>query len=109
MAPAISLDVYRDALRVQVCARCPERPPLGPPCEPLGKRCGIELHLEKLVEIVHAARSARIDPYIEGFHENICVSCPNSVTSQCPCPLEYLISLAVDAIEEVDRRERCQS
>ena len=105
MPAADTLEKYRTAIREQVCIHCPERPPLGPPCAPQGKRCGIELHLEQLVEVVQQMKSARIDPYIEEFHEEICTHCPNAVTSQCPCPLEYLITLAVNAIEDVDRGE----
>jgi hypothetical protein len=70
---------------------------------PLGKRCGVELHLEDLVAVVHSNAAARIDPYIDGFHTTICTSCPVNPTSQCPCPLEYLITLAVEAIESVDQ------
>ena len=98
-----TMEEYRQAMRAQVCSRCPDRPPGGPPCLPLGKRCGIELHLEDLVAVVHSNAAARIDPYIDGFHTTICTNCPVSPTSQCPCPLEYLITLAVDAIESVDQ------
>jgi hypothetical protein len=34
---------YLGEIREQVCSRCPERPPGGTPCAPLGKDCGIEL------------------------------------------------------------------
>lgn len=102
MSTADRLEPYRRAIRERVCVHCPERPPLGPPCAPQGKRCGMELHLEELVDLVHRTESARIDPYIDGFHDGICTHCANATTSQCPCPLEYLISLAISAIEEVD-------
>ena len=39
------LEDYREALRCEVCSRCIERRPGGPPCAPLGKGCGIERHL----------------------------------------------------------------
>ena len=97
-----TIEDYRTAIREHVCSRCPERPQGGPPCLPLGKRCGVEMHLEKLVAVVHANAAARIDPYIDALHLTICTDCPNSPTSQCPCPIEYLITLAVEAIESVD-------
>ena len=96
---------YMDEIRKDVCSRCIERPPGGPPCAPLGKRCGIELNLSQLVEAVHARYSGQMEPYIANFHEMVCAHCPNRPTDQCPCPLEYLLSLAVEAIEAVD--ERC--
>jgi len=45
-----------------------------------------------------------IDPYIDQFHEQVCTHCPNRPTNQCPCPLEYLLTLVVQAIETVDQR-----
>ena len=36
---------YLAEIRKQVCSRCVERPPGGPPCAPLGKQCGVEMHL----------------------------------------------------------------
>jgi len=49
MITSAELDEYMDEIRWHVCSRCIERVPGGPPCAPLGKRCGIELHLEQLV------------------------------------------------------------
>jgi hypothetical protein len=97
---------YLEEIRQQVCSRCIERPPGGPPCAPLGKRCGIELNLERLVEAVHTVHSNSLDPYVEVFHDQVCAHCANRPTSQCPCPLEYLLLLAVEAIETVDDRRR---
>ena len=70
----------------------------------MGKQCGIELHLSEIVEVCHAARGKAIDPYIERFHEEVCSHCANQPTYQCPCPLDYLLVLAMEAIEAVDRR-----
>ena len=95
---------YMDAIQEQVCSRCIEKPPGGPPCAPLGKRCGIEINLGPLVEAVHSERSNLMDPYIQHFHDDVCAHCVNRPTNQCPCPLEYLLELAVEAIESVDER-----
>ena len=69
-----------------------------------GKCCGIELHLPELVDVVHGVHSTKIDPYLDNFHDHICEFCTNKPTNQCPCPLDYLLSLAVQAIETVDQR-----
>ncbi len=98
------LEEYMAEIRLQVCSRCIERPPGGPPCAPHGKGCGVELHLRQLVEMCHQADSARIDPYVDGFHGEICALCENRDAKDCPCPLEYLLPLAVAAVETVDRR-----
>jgi hypothetical protein len=106
MLTAAELDEYMAEIREQVCSRCIDRPPGGPPCAPLGKRCGIELHLAEIVEICHNTRSRLVEPYTNRFHEDVCTHCANRPTSQCPCPLEYLLPLALDAIEAVDERRR---
>jgi hypothetical protein len=102
MYEGTDLEEYMAEIRQSVCAHCIERPPGGPPCAPRGKRCGIELNLAQLVDSVHGVHATAIDPYIEKFHEDVCTFCPNRPTNQCPCPLEYLLTLAVQAIETVD-------
>ena len=99
-----ALQEYLDEIRQHVCSRCIERPPGGPPCAPLGKRCGIELNLQRLVDAVHTVRSNSLDPYMVAFHDDVCTHCANEPTNQCPCPLKYLLLLAVEAIETVDER-----
>lgn len=98
------LDEYLVEIRAEVCAHCIERPPGGPPCAPHGKDCGIESHLEEIVQVAHAARNDAMDPYIERFHEDVCAHCKTRTTDQCPCPLDYLLLLAIQAIDAVDER-----
>ena len=98
------LDEYRAELRSAVCSRCIERLPNAPPCGPVGKGCGIERHLARLVETCRTTDSALIDPYIERLHDAICTQCEYKDTSACPCPLDYLLTLAVEAVEKVERR-----
>lgn len=102
------LEEYRTALRTEVCSHCVERHPDGPPCSPLGHICGIEVHLQELVEMCRNTDSALIDPYIDKLHDSICSRCGNKDGPTCPCPLDYLLKLAVEAIESVQRR-RAQS
>ncbi len=95
---------YMLEIREQVCSHCIERPPGGPPCAPLGKQCGIEVNLPQLVNAVRGVQSMQIEPYIDHFHDQVCTECPNRPTNQCPCALEYLLTLAVQAIETVEQR-----
>jgi hypothetical protein len=97
---------YMREIRSEVCGHCVERPADGPPCGPLGKHCGIEAHLDKLVEEVHMIRSARIDPYLDELHRRTCAVCESRDTEECPCPLDYLHVLAVWAIDQVDGRHQ---
>jgi len=103
------LDEYRTQLREEVCSRCIEGLPNAPPCGPLGRGCGIERHLTGLVEICRTTDSALIDPYIEKLHDEICSSCEYKDRPACPCPLDYLLQLAVEAVERVQRRRAMQS
>ena len=98
------LDEYMAEIREHVCSGCYERPAGGPPCAPLGKRCGVELHLAEIVHMCHRSKSNVIDPYIENFHNDVCSHCTNRETEQCPCPLDPLLLLAVEAIDAVDER-----
>jgi hypothetical protein len=102
-APA-DLQEYLEEIRREVCSHCVERPPGGPPCKPLGRRCGIELHLPQLIESVRAVRSLSMVPYLDHNREHICAGCVHRYGSICPCPMEYLGVLLVQAIEAVDER-----
>ena len=102
------LQEYLDELRAKVCTRCIERPSGGPPCLPLGKRCGIEINLPQLIDAVQHQSCHSMEPYINGLHGEVCSDCVNEPTNQCPCPLEYLLPLAVEAIETVADRRRAR-
>jgi hypothetical protein len=104
MYTKVQFTEYMDEIRKEVCSRCIERPQGGPPCAPLGKRCGVEVNLPQIIDAVHAKYSKRMEPYTNKFHEVACAQCPNLNKEQCPCPMEYLLILAVQAIEAVDER-----
>ena len=108
MKPQDDLDEYRVELQADVCSRCIERRPGAPPCAPLGKGCGIERHLSALVELCRTTDSARIDPYIQKLHDKICTDCEFKDKPVCPCPLDYLLQLAVEAVEKVQRRREAR-
>jgi hypothetical protein len=100
------LTEYLEEIRQHVCSRCVERPPGGPPCEPLGKQCGIELHLPELIEAIHEVRSDLIAPYLDNNRHKICEHCALRRGSDCPCAMDYLAVLLVEAVEAVDERGR---
>jgi hypothetical protein len=99
---------YLDEIRKQVCARCVERPPGGPPCAPLGKPCGIELHLPQLIDAIREVHSPLIEPYLDQNRQQICQKCVFLHSSICPCPMDSLAVLLVQAIETVDQRRECR-
>jgi hypothetical protein len=98
------LDEYRTQLREDVCSRCIARLPNAPPCGLLGKGCGIERHLEALVNLCRTTESTLMEPYVARLHEEICPTCDLRDKPACPCPLDYLLQLAIEAVEKVERR-----
>src|SRR5271166_2362581 len=100
---------YLAEIRTQICANCVERPAGGPPCEPQGKMCGVEQHLPELIEAIHSAFSGSIGPYFESKQRQVCDHCSFQHSRFCPCPMDYLLVLVVEAVEAVDaRHERIQ-
>ena len=106
MPTQLELAEYLDEIREQVCSRCVERPPDGPPCAPLGKQCGIEMHLPQLIDSIHGVNSAGIEQYLDCNREQICKTCPLLHSHLCPCPMDYLAVLLVQAVETVDQRRQ---
>jgi hypothetical protein len=104
-----NLQEYLDEIRAEVCSRCVERPPDGPPCAPLGKMCGVELHLPTLVAAVREVHSDWMGPYLDKTHENVCQSCACKNHDCCPCPMDRLAMLVVEAVEAVDERRKRQA
>lgn len=104
MIAEAELQEYLDEIRQQVCSRCVEAPIGGPPCAPLGKRCGVELHLPELVKAVRQVRSGLIEPYLDCNRRQICSCCPFLHSDSCPCPMDTLAVLVVEALEDVDQR-----
>jgi len=98
------LGEYLDEIRKQVCTICVERPPGGPPCKPLGKDCGVELHLAELIDTIHDVHSPAIGPYLDHNRSEICAKCSFLHSSICPCPMDYLALPLVEAVEAVDER-----
>jgi hypothetical protein len=104
MYTALELEEYAEEARKQVCTHCVERAPFGPPCAPLGKVCGIERHLPQFLDAIHEVDSNLIEPYLDNIHRRVCSTCPRLGQDDCPCPLDYLLVLLVQAVETVDQR-----
>jgi len=75
---------------------------------PLGKDCGVELHLAELIDSIHEVHSDSVVPYLEHNRAGICGQCAFLHSSICPCPMDYLAVLTVQAVEAVDERRRYQ-
>jgi hypothetical protein len=62
------------------------------------------MHLPRLIDAIHAVRSDSLAPYLESSHRHICATCPLVNGENCPCPMDYLAVLVVQAVETVDAR-----
>ena len=60
--------------------------------------------MERAMPSGNSRRSQAIDAYIERFHSEVCAHCASRDTRDCPCPLDSLLLLAIEAIEAVDER-----
>jgi hypothetical protein len=98
------LKEYVAEIHVKVCSRCVERPPGGPPCAPLGKLCGLELHLPRFLDAIHEVNSPLIAPYLATVRQRVCSGCSHLGCDCCPCPMDYLLVLTAGAVEAVDAR-----
>ncbi|MBL8792946.1 MAG: hypothetical protein JNM56_03505 [Planctomycetia bacterium] len=65
MVSEAKLNEYLAEIREHVCSCCAERPPGGPPCVPLGRPCGIELHLSSIIDAIHGLNADWMKPYLE--------------------------------------------
>ena len=96
------LEEYLSEIRKEACSRCVERPPGGPPCGPLGKWCGVENNLPELIDAVHDAHGRLMGPYCDSKERHVCEHCPVRFSSACPCPMDQLLLLVVQAVEAVE-------
>jgi hypothetical protein len=62
------------------------------------------MHLPRLIAAIREVHTDEIAPYLENTRRQICAACPLLDGDNCPCPLDYLAVLVVDAVEAVDRR-----
>jgi hypothetical protein len=64
------------------------------------------MHLAALVDAIHEVKSGLIAPYRQNNRARICEHCTMHKTSLCPCPLDDLAVLIVQAVETVDQRRQ---
>jgi hypothetical protein len=62
------------------------------------------MHLPEIIDAIHDVHSDGIAPYLEHNREKVCEHCAFHHGSICPCPMDYLAVLLVEAVETVDRR-----
>jgi hypothetical protein len=66
--------------------------------------CGVELHLPEIIDSIHHVSSNSIEPYLRTNRKCVCENCAFLRRDNCPCPMDYLAVLLVQAVETVDER-----
>ena len=118
-------DEYVKELRKEVCGRCDQTAPSGPPCTPLGWPFEIEIYLPESVALAHSPEPRPMYVQLAEFQEFVCESCARGgqlshcpisfLSPNCPrCPLTSstgcrcapyrLLPLAIKVIRAVDAR-----
>ena len=57
-----------------------------------------------MIEAIHDVKSPLIEPYLKHNRCAICQKCALLHGDVCPCPMDYLSVLIVQAVETVDQR-----
>jgi hypothetical protein len=98
----------REALRRHVCAVCLDSRDDGS-CGIAGRRCALDVHLPRLVDVLRRVHSGRMDEYAEALQAEICSRCDEEDASGAcrlrnrgECALAVYLPIVVDAIEELD-------
>jgi hypothetical protein len=109
--PMERMDEYYDALKEKLAVACMDRAPDGTCVPPKGRQCALDMNLEQIVTAVKAIRSSDMDDYAREIRNVVCEQCVNQnehgkceVRDALDCCVNNLMSLVVDAIEEVDER-----
>jgi hypothetical protein len=69
------------------------------------------MHLPELIHSIHGVHCNLLEPYLDHNRRAICEKCALLHSSICPCPMDYLSALIVEAVETVDARRsevRCR-
>jgi hypothetical protein len=101
-------DRYREALRRRVCAVCLDSRDDGSCGLDAGRHCAVDEYLPRLVDVLLAVRSGRMDEYAAALESEICSRCASQdkegacrLRDRGECALAVYLPLIVDAIEEV--------
>ena len=100
---------YREAILRKVCEHCVDLGENGH-CTLKGDRqCGVEIYLDKILDVVHSVHSDKLENYVEELRKHVCSECKNQLPDgNCQlraagnCGLDRFFEIVVEAIEEVD-------
>jgi hypothetical protein len=102
------LDDYWEAVQRKVCQKCIDGDGHGNCRLGTVDECALKVYLPQIVEVVLAARSPDIEPYVQELRQKVCGECRHQgsdgnclLRNAVDCALDRYFPLVVDAIEEL--------
>lgn len=100
---------YRTAIRRKVCQHCIDLGADGKCTLTNERQCGVEIYLDKIVDVVHSVHSQNLQDYVDLLRKKVCANCKNQrpdgtcqIRNEIECGLDRYFALVVEAIEEAD-------
>ena len=100
---------YRQAIKKKVCEHCVDLGEDGRCALTSDRKCGIETHLERIIDVVQVVRGGKMEDYLAVLRANVCSVCENSspdgscqLRIHADCGLDRFFELVIEAIDEVD-------
>ena len=109
----MDIEKIRQAVHKKVCVHCIDLDENGK-CTLTGERqCGVERHLEKIIDVVRSVDSKNIDDYVQKLREIVCHDCKNQnsdgrcqLRNDADCGLDRYFALVIEAIEETEKKTK---
>ncbi len=103
------MNKYLAALKKHVCPICCDSDQKGKCTLNNDEICSIELHIDKIVEVIHTSEKETYESLYINLKEHVCKNCKAktesgycSVKEDANCSLERYFYLIVDIINKVD-------
>jgi hypothetical protein len=104
----MDLEKYRKAVYGKVCSHCIDLGESGKCTLEGDLKCGVELYLEKIIDVVKSVKSDKLDDYVKALREQVCSHCKDQspdgtcqLREDVDCGLDRYFVLVVEAVEEV--------
>ena len=91
---------YRQAIRKKVCEHCVDWGQNGRCVLASDHPCGIEIYLEKIVDVVHAVHSGNVKDYVDVLRKKVCIDCRNEKADHT-CELRTAADCGLDRFFEL--------
>lgn len=106
------LNLYREAVRENICRLCLDRMVGGGCSRPADDPCALETHLESVVESILSVEDGEdIGAYVEALRDKNCTQCRQDEDGNCEmrdlvaCSVDSYVLRVVEVVEDVARAQ----